>query len=162
QLAVLQEVTKELVDRALTKARELRARGELRGAEFELRSALQKAPGDPSLSTYLGELSNLNKQEHSQKVPEIEESAVEEGQILAERYEILGHLGTGGMSTVYKARDLLVNETIALKIVLPFISREPRLREKFKKELLVARRLTHPNVIRIYDIGEHRDLLFIS
>jgi serine/threonine protein kinase/formylglycine-generating enzyme required for sulfatase activity len=84
------------------------------------------------------------------------------GQVLAERYEILAHLGTGGMSAVYQARDRLVGETIAIKFVLPSISREPRLREKFKQEVLVARKLTHPNVVRIYDIGEHHGMLFIS
>jgi serine/threonine protein kinase len=84
------------------------------------------------------------------------------GQILADRYEILSHLGTGGMATVYKARDLLADQLIAIKVVLPVVSREVRLREKLKQELLVARKLTHPNIVRIYDIGEHQGLLFIS
>jgi tetratricopeptide (TPR) repeat protein len=84
------------------------------------------------------------------------------GAVLADRYEIVAHLGTGGMSTVYKARDLLAGQMIAIKIVLPLISRQPELREKFKQELLVARKLTHPSVVRIYDIGEHQGLLFIS
>jgi serine/threonine protein kinase/formylglycine-generating enzyme required for sulfatase activity len=87
---------------------------------------------------------------------------VQPGQILADRYEILAHLGSGGMSSVFKARDVLVNETIALKIISPSFSREGGLRDKFKQEVLVARRLTHPNIVRIYDIGEHEDLLFIS
>ena len=87
---------------------------------------------------------------------------VQPGQVLAERYEILAHLGTGGMGAVYQARDRLAGETIAIKFVLPSISREPRLREKFKREVLVARKLTHPNVVRIYDIGEHHGMLFIS
>jgi serine/threonine protein kinase/formylglycine-generating enzyme required for sulfatase activity len=84
------------------------------------------------------------------------------GQVLADRYEILDYLGSGGMSAVYKARDCLAGETIAIKVVLPSISHEQRLREKFKQEVLVARRLTHPNVVRIYNIGEHYGMLFIS
>jgi serine/threonine protein kinase len=89
-------------------------------------------------------------------------SSIQPGQILAGRYQILAHLGTGGMSALYQARDLLADQTIAIKIVLPFVSRDPRLRDKFRQEVIVARRLTHPNVIRIYDIGEHQGLLFIS
>src|SRR5262249_8938300 len=87
---------------------------------------------------------------------------VQAGQVLADRYEIVAHIGTGGMSSVFRARDLLLNETIALKIISPVISGDPRFREKFKNELLFARRLTHPNIVRIHNIDERQGLLFIS
>src|SRR5262249_38182938 len=63
QLMMLQEVTNDLVDRALTKARELRARGEMAETEPELRSALKHAPADPALQMDLTELSKLNEAE---------------------------------------------------------------------------------------------------
>ena len=84
------------------------------------------------------------------------------GEVFAGRYEILEHLGTGGMSSVYKTRDRLIGEIIALKAIRPGIAEDAKLLEKFKQELLVARRLTHRNVVRIHDIGEHRGLLYIT
>ncbi len=98
-------------------------------------------------------------QEHTERssirLPEV-------GEQFAGRYQILAELGRGGMSSVYKAEDRLANETLALKIVQPEVAEKPKLLEKFKKELALARRMAHPNVVRIHDIGESGGLLYIS
>ena len=89
-------------------------------------------------------------------------SPVKTGETLVGRYEIQQLVGMGGSSWVYQARDSLVGEVMALKVLRPFLAQDPRLVGKFKQDVLLARKLVHPNVIRIYDIGEHEGLLFIS
>src|SRR5215472_7166279 len=84
------------------------------------------------------------------------------GETFAGRYEIQASLGSGGMSTVYKARDQLAGDTVAIKVLDPRLARDSRMIEQFKKELLGARKLSHKNVVRIHDIGEHAGVLFIS
>jgi serine/threonine protein kinase/formylglycine-generating enzyme required for sulfatase activity len=84
------------------------------------------------------------------------------GDIFADRYEILQHLGTGGTSSVYQVRDRLVGELIALKLIHQHAAANPKLLENFKRELSVARKLLHRNVVRIFDIGEHQGQFYIS
>src|SRR5689334_6445290 len=75
--------------------------------------------------------------------------------VLAARYEILGMLGAGGMGNVYKARDLELDEVVALKVLRPELGSAPGVIERFRREVKLARRVTHPNVARVFDIGEH-------
>lgn len=84
------------------------------------------------------------------------------GALFAERYRIEAVLGRGGMSTVYRARDLSLGEDIALKVLTlgPDPSKDAVLR--FRTEVKLARRVTHPSVARIYDIGEHEGLLYVT
>jgi len=71
---------------------------------------------------------------------------------LAERFELLGELGRGGMGIVYKARDREAGEMVALKVLKPEISARPDLIERFKAELRLARKVTHKNVCRTHDL----------
>lgn len=81
-------------------------------------------------------------------------SAFGVGARVAERYEILGLLGAGGMGAVYRARDLELDEEIALKVLMGAdVGADARIR--FRREVKLARRVTHPNVARTYDLGEH-------
>jgi len=75
-------------------------------------------------------------------------------QVIGERYEILGLLGSGGMGNVYKARDLELDELCALKMLRPELAGAPEVLERFRREVKLARRVTHPNVARVFDIGE--------
>jgi eukaryotic-like serine/threonine-protein kinase len=75
-------------------------------------------------------------------------------QVIGERYEILGLLGSGGMGNVYKARDLELDELCALKVLRPELAGAPGVIERFRREVKLARRVTHPNVARVFDIGE--------
>src|SRR5581483_11094039 len=71
-------------------------------------------------------------------------------------------LGEGGMGAVYKARDKAVDRLIALKIIRPDLVGNESILQRFKQELILARQVTHKNVIRIYDLGEADGLMFIT
>ena len=89
-------------------------------------------------------------------------SALAPGTMLGGRYEILELLGEGGMGAVYKARDTAVDRLIALKLIRPDLAGNPSILQRFKQELVLARQVTHRNVIRIYDLGEADGLKFIT
>jgi len=74
--------------------------------------------------------------------------------IVGARYELLALLGSGGMGNVYKARDRELDELVALKVLRPEIAGAPGALERFRRELKLARRVTHANVARVFDIGE--------
>src|SRR5438270_9037884 len=82
--------------------------------------------------------------------------------VLGLRYEILELLGRGGMGAVYKAKDREVNQIVALKVIRPDLANSPAIIERFKQELILARQVTHRNVIRIYDLAEADGLKFIT
>jgi eukaryotic-like serine/threonine-protein kinase len=84
------------------------------------------------------------------------------GAILAQRYEILQTLGEGGMGAVYKAKDLELDRMVALKVIRPELAKNPAIIDRFKQELLLSQRVTHRNVIRIYDLGEGDGVKFIT
>jgi eukaryotic-like serine/threonine-protein kinase len=85
------------------------------------------------------------------------------GQVLASRYKIERQLGRGGMGSVYLARDSQLNEPVALKIINSALLSNPIIAaERFRREASTARKITHPNVIRIHDIGEENGLFFLS
>ena len=84
------------------------------------------------------------------------------GAIFGGRYEILGVLGQGGMGAVYKARDRELDRLIALKVIRPELATDPAILQRFKQELILARNITHKNVVRIYDLGEADGVRFIS
>ncbi len=84
------------------------------------------------------------------------------GSALGERYQILGLLGQGGMGAVYKAFDLDLSRTLAVKLIRPELARRADILERFKQELILARQITHRNVIRIYDLGQVDGVKFIT
>jgi len=83
------------------------------------------------------------------------------GEVLGGRYELLGLVGRGGMGTVYRARDRELGETVALK-VLHNAPGDRSIVERFRQEVRLARRVTHSNVARTFDIGEHGDIRFLT
>src|SRR5215469_1037984 len=88
--------------------------------------------------------------------------SLEAGSLLAERYEILKMLGEGGMGAVYKARDCELDRLVALKVIRPELAGQPDVLQRFKQELILARKVTHRNVTRIYDLGLAQGLRFIT
>jgi len=84
------------------------------------------------------------------------------GTMLAGRYRIIGLLGKGGMGEVYKAEDIKLNQTVALKFLPDALALDGAMLARFHNEVRTARRITHPNVCRVHDIGEVNGLHFIS
>jgi eukaryotic-like serine/threonine-protein kinase len=88
------------------------------------------------------------------------------GQLIASRYRIERQLGAGGMGAVYRAHDVELNVPIALKIIRAEILSNPAtgrdFEQRFKQELLLARQVTHPNVLRIHDLGESVGIKYIT
>ncbi len=76
------------------------------------------------------------------------------GRLLAGRYRIIALLGKGGMGEVYRADDLTLGQPVALKFLPEEASRDEGLLERFRNEVRIARRVSHPNVCRVYDVGE--------
>jgi eukaryotic-like serine/threonine-protein kinase len=79
-------------------------------------------------------------------------TAVGSGSVLNDRYEVLSLLGRGGMSTVYRVRDRnLEGQEIALKLLKTSLLEERTMRERFRREAIISRKLDHPNIVRVFD-----------
>jgi len=89
-------------------------------------------------------------------------AALQSGAVLGDRYEIIRQLGQGGMGAVYQARDREVDRMVALKVIRPELAGQPEILQRFKQELILARQVTHRNVIRIFDLGEAGGIKFIT
>ncbi|NLV15861.1 MAG: Stk1 family PASTA domain-containing Ser/Thr kinase [Syntrophomonadaceae bacterium] len=81
--------------------------------------------------------------------------------LLQNRYELLEKIGEGGMATVYKARCTLLDRIVAVKILKEEYTRDTNLVAKFRSEAQSAARLSHPNIVNVYDVGEDRGANFI-
>jgi serine/threonine-protein kinase len=89
------------------------------------------------------------------------EAILSEGNTVAQRYRLEKKIGQGGMAAVFKAYDLELAEVIAIKFFTQIITDEQMLL-RFKQELTLSRQLSHPNIVRLYDIGSHRGMRFIT
>lgn len=84
------------------------------------------------------------------------------GDTLASRFVIERPLGSGGMGAVYLARDNTLAEQVAVKVIAGLAMLDPGATDRFRREASAARRISHPNVVRLHDIGEEKGLLFLS
>jgi predicted Ser/Thr protein kinase len=84
------------------------------------------------------------------------------GTMVAGRYRLVAPLGRGGMGVVYRADDTELGQTIALKFLSPSLQQHPEAIEFLRREVRIARQITHPNVVRIFDIGTSDGDVFIS
>jgi serine/threonine protein kinase len=91
-----------------------------------------------------------------------EEGRFVPGTLLGGRYRVIGLLGEGGMGEVYRATDLALGQSVALKFLPESAAGNDRLLERFQNEVRVARQVSHPNVCRMYDIGEVEGTPFLS
>ena len=83
------------------------------------------------------------------------------GMIIAERYEILGKIGTGGMADVYKAKDHKLNRFVAVKVLKPEFREDTTFIRKFRSEAQAAAKLTHPNIVNVFDVGDDEGVYYI-
>jgi serine/threonine protein kinase len=142
--------------------------------EFELPSHEDEAsPNEHHDTLLLNDVTNL-----SEGMPEAQKSSAASGETapadnppqfptldltpLSQRYELLAEAGHGSMGNVYKARDHETGETVALKLLKPEIASDQSMMERFKKELLFARKITHKNVCRVHDFNRIGGIAFTS
>jgi eukaryotic-like serine/threonine-protein kinase len=86
---------------------------------------------------------------------------MEEPRLLNNRYGLLERLGKGGMANVYRARDTMLERTVAIKILRDDYSRDPTFLDRFRQEAKAAANLSHPNIVTVHDFGLDRGQLFI-
>ena len=84
-----------------------------------------------------------------------------EGMFIAERYEIIGKIGAGGMSDVYKAKDHVLGRFVAIKVLKQEFSEDVNFVTKFRTEAQSAAGLEHPNIVNIYDVGSENGMHYI-
>jgi len=92
----------------------------------------------------------------------VEEGRFVAGTLLGGRYRVIGLLGRGGMGEVYRATDLTLGQAVALKFLPEAARSNQRVLERFHGEVRIARLVSHPNVCRVYDIGEVEGMPFLS
>jgi eukaryotic-like serine/threonine-protein kinase len=86
---------------------------------------------------------------------------MEEGRLLNNRYQLLERIGTGGMADVFRARDLMLERTVAIKVLHETYSDDAALQDRFKQEARAAANLSHPNIVTVHDFGFDNGQLFI-
>ncbi|MFO7975593.1 MAG: bifunctional serine/threonine-protein kinase/formylglycine-generating enzyme family protein [Candidatus Hydrogenedentota bacterium] len=84
------------------------------------------------------------------------------GQVVANRYTVINMIGRGGMGCIYKVRDNTFEEDVALKTLLPRYTNDQHVVDRFFNEARIARQLSHPNIIRVHDIGMAGTVVYIS
>ena len=102
--------------------------------------------------------------------PAARSQQLSESQVLAERFRIVRYIAGGGMGEVYEAEDQELRERVAVKTIRPDILVQPNAMARFKREVYLARKVTHPNVCRIFDLFRHKsddgsvreEIVFIS
>lgn len=112
------------------------------------------------------DLTEVDSSGGSGAAPRSDSGPLELGQEFGKRYHIIKLLGLGGMGAVYQAWDIVLGIVVALKVVRPEIGADPEkaaeLDQRFKRELLLAREVTHKNVVRIHDLGEIDGIKYIT
>ena len=83
------------------------------------------------------------------------------GKTLANRYEIIEEIGSGGMAVVFKAKCKLLNRFVAIKILRPEFEKDNEFVRRFNVEAQAAASLSHPNIVSIYDVGNESGLHYI-
>ncbi len=96
------------------------------------------------------------------KIIDIPVIQLSQGTVFANRYMVIEELGQGGMGKVYRVKDQKINEEVALKLIRPEIAMDKKTIERFSNELKIARKITHKNVCRMYDINEEKDTHYIT
>lgn len=136
----------------------------------ERQSALSEAcEGDPELQEELRRLL-AQHEEMGQflegEPPASASSLLRPEYLVANRYEVVSLLGTGGMGEVYEVEDTELGGRIALKVIHPQVTFNPTALDRFRREVQLARQVTHPNVCRVFDIGHHqehgREIIFLT
>ncbi len=84
------------------------------------------------------------------------------GQVLDRRYRVLSHIADGGMASVYVALDERLDREVALKVMRPSLAADETFVSRFRREARSAARLSHPNVVAVYDQGDDEGRMFLA
>ncbi|MEM7587001.1 MAG: protein kinase [Acidobacteriota bacterium] len=122
-------------------------------------ASLVQEPGEPAEAVRASQtiVDPLARPDAREPAFESSDGQILPGQILADRFRVNRLLGRGGMGTVFAARDQKLGEAVALKVVRSGISNADEERQRLRREVQLARKVTHTNVCRIYDLFEHLD-----
>ena len=151
--------TGSLLDRLYWEGRALEARDQPGPARERYEKILGITPSHRDVADRLGRLAPPATT--AMALPSIGGLAI--GQRLANRYEILGELGKGGMGKVYKAKDLDLGEMVAIKTLLtPAEGGTGADEERLLREVQICRRVSHPNVVRVFDLGRFDGGVFVT
>ena len=125
--------------------------------EAESTATFARAPGQaPPVP-----LSGVHTEEYAVTPEELDRCATLSGKLLDHRYQVGRRLGEGGMSYVYRAQDVQSSGAVAVKILLPRLSRDPAAVERLRREATIAMRLDHPNVCPILRMGEADGMIYL-
>jgi TolB-like protein/tetratricopeptide (TPR) repeat protein len=125
-------------------------------------AALRRGAWSVTLAPVVKELDPLDKTLIGEASAPAAATLTRPGELYAGRYRIEELVGRGGMGAVYRAVDAMVGDVVALKVLDVEITRAPEQLEWFRREVRLARRITHPNVARTHDMGEAGGTHFIS
>ena len=116
----------------------------------------------PKGGSYLSKKSLTTSGAWGASTSDIDHGRFEPGTIFDDRYRIIGRLGKGGMGEVYRADDLKLGQPVALKFLPESVDRDPARLTQLHTEVRMARQVSHPNVCRVYDVGEFEGHTFLS
>jgi serine/threonine-protein kinase len=83
------------------------------------------------------------------------------GQLIANRYQVISLVASGGMASVYLANDQVLERKVALKVIHPHLAKDKSFVEKFQREAKMAAQLSHPNLVNVFDQGTDGDVIFL-
>ncbi|HDP35956.1 MAG TPA: serine/threonine protein kinase [Candidatus Hydrogenedentes bacterium] len=84
------------------------------------------------------------------------------GDIINDRYTVIKLIGRGGMGSIYKVHDRVLDEDLAFKVLLPYFAAEQEVVDRFINEVRITRKIAHPNIVRVHDFGTMGERMFIS
>ena len=99
---------------------------------------------------------------HAARARSSEVPPIAPGTLVGGRYRIESQIGCGGAGEIYRAEDLKLDQTVALKFFAASLQGEPEALARFHREVRLARQIAHPNICRVFDIGEAEGRFFIS
>jgi molecular chaperone DnaK len=114
-------------------------------------------------SQYKDIKARLKKIEYRLKLQQEELQKLQSSSVFRDsRFVILEEINRGSMGIIYRAKDKILDEVVALKVLNDYLCSDPQAIERFKREARAARKLSHPNIVRIHDLYENEDKKFIS
>ncbi len=114
------------------------------------------------ISPLTAETKKAERPPHEQQTPNFQQGTLHRGEIFGKRYTVVKLIGRGGMGSIYKVFDNTLREEVALKLLLPQFAKDPMIVDRFLNEARIARKLSHPNIVRVHDIGIAGNILYIS